>query len=426
MFGFNALKGQGNTSTLLAAFLYFDFSFLVWTILGPLATEIEESLASYGEAITRDELTTLLAIPIISAALLRIALGFSVDKIGAKFTSLFAQIVVIYTLFYVAFSGDSLSYRELLIVAIGLGFAGGSFAIALPQVGQWYPPKMQGYVLGITGIGNIGVIVGFLFAPKISETWGWQSVFSVLGVLSLLIFLLYIFMAKDAPKEVYTPRPKKLRDYGRLLKDRDTWWFSLFYAVSFGGFVGFATYMKVYLMAIYFDDMETFGIEVLAEENIHVVAGYFSALTIFSGAILRPVGGAIADRIGGVKALSIFLFSVTVLILFNTFIELTFWVAIAIMFLIMANFGMANGAVFQLVPQRFAKDIGIITGLIGAMGALGGVLVLKILGTSTIEFGNYPIGFIAIATLALFALIGLTSVKSRWRTTWGAKSGGII
>jgi NNP family nitrate/nitrite transporter-like MFS transporter len=426
MIGFNRLKGEGSPATLFAAFLYFDFSFMVWTMLGPLSTEIADSLANYGFLMTASETATLLSVPILAGSLLRIVLGFFVGKIGAKKTALGAQAIVTFTLFYVASFGEHISYEELLFVGIGLGFAGASFAVALPQAGQWYPPRLQGVVLGIAGIGNMGVVLGFLFAPKIAEIWGWQSVFLATAFLSLLVFIIYILIAKDAPKEVYVPRPKHLSDYVRLLKDRDTWWFNLFYAVSFGAFVGFAVYMKVYLMAMYFDEMEVFGLEVLGEENIHVVAGYFAAFCIMSGALLRPVGGAIADRIGGIKSLYIFLTSVAVLIFINAFIGLSFGFAILIMFLIMANLGMANGALFQLVPQRYSKDIGIMTGIIGAAGALGGVAILEILGASTLMFGDYTVGFMFIAANALIAIAGVSLVKSRWRTTWGVKSGGII
>ncbi|GIT97696.1 MFS transporter [Sulfurovum sp. TSL1] len=426
MIGIKRLKGEGSPSTLFAAFLYFDFSFMVWTILAPLATEITDSLANYGFLMTSSETATLLSVPILVGSLLRVVLGFFVGKIGAKKTALGAQAIVILTLFYVTSFGEHISYDELLFVGVGLGFAGASFAVALPQAGQWYPPRLQGVVLGIAGIGNLGVVVGFLFAPKIAEIWGWKSVFFVAAVLSLLVFIVYVLMAKDAPKEVYVPRPKNLSDYVRLLKDRDTWWFNLFYAVSFGAFVGFAMYMKVYLMAMYAAEMAVFGVEVLGEGNIHVVAGYFAAFCIMAGALLRPVGGAIADRIGGIKSLYIFFTSVAVLIFINAFIGLSFEFAIFIMLLIMANLGMANGALFQLVPQRFSKDIGIMTGIIGAAGALGGVGILMILGASTLMFGDYTIGFMFIAANALIAIAGLSLVKSRWRTTWGVKSGGII
>jgi len=426
MASFKALKGQGDAKTLFAAFLYFDFSFMVWTMLGPLATEISESLAIQGFIISASQKATLLSVPILAGALLRIVLGFGVDKFGAKKTALMSQAIVISVLFYAFFRGESITYNELLVVATGLGFAGASFAVALPQAGQWYPPKLQGIVLGIAGAGNIGVVIDFVFAPKIAEIWGWQAVFLVGAALSSIIFVTYIFLAKDAPKKVYTPRPKKLKDYGKLLKDKDTWWFNLFYAVSFGGFVGFAGYMKVYLMNTYQADMSSFGLSVFNEPNVKVIAGYFGAFTIFSGAVLRPVGGAIADKMGGVKSLYIFFGMVTLLAIINAVITLPFWIAIIVLFLIMANLGMANGAVFQLVPQRFGKDIGIMTGIIGAAGGLGGTALIKTLGWSKDVFDGYSVGFMIFAGVVLVAIMGISLVKTRWRTTWGIAAGGRI
>jgi NNP family nitrate/nitrite transporter-like MFS transporter len=420
------LKTAGHLPTLLAAFLYFDFSFMVWTMLGPLATEISESLAHHGFTLDANQKATLLAIPILSGAILRIVLGFGVDRFGPKKTALAAQAVVIASLFYGYFRGENITYEELLMVAFGLGFAGASFAVALPQAGQWYPPRLQGLVLGLAGAGNIGVVLDFLFAPKIAELWGWQAVFLVGGVLSTFIFIMYTFMAKDAPPSVYKPRPKRLRDYLKLLRDRDTWWFSLFYAVSFGGFVGFANYMKVYLMNTYQVDMAEFGRLYLGEENVKVVAGYFGALCIFAGAVLRPVGGGIADRLGGVRSLYIFFGAVAALAVVNATMVHDFYVAILVLFLIMACLGMANGAVFQLVPQRFGKDMGIMTGIVGCAGGLGGTALIKTLGWSREAFGSYAAGFFLFAGVVLVAIVGISMVKTRWRTTWGLTAGGRI
>ena len=422
---FGELKTAGHFPTLLAAFLYFDFSFMVWTMLGPLATEISESLARHGFILDANQKATLLAIPILSGAILRIVLGFGVDKLGAKKTALIAQGIVIASLFYAYFRGENITYNELLAVAFGLGFAGASFAVALPQAGQWYPPRLQGLVLGLAGAGNIGVVLDFLFAPKIAEYWGWQAVFLVGAVLSTFIFIMYAIMAKDAPPSVYKPRPKKISDYLKLLKDKDTWWFSLFYAVSFGGFVGFANYMKVYLMNTYQVDMSQFGLHYLNEPNVKVVAGYFGALCIFAGAVLRPVGGSIADKLGGVKSLYIFFGAVVVLAIVNAFVH-HFYLAILMLFLIMASLGMANGAVFQLVPQRFGKDMGIMTGIVGCAGGLGGTALIKTLGWSKEAFGSYAAGFFIFAAVVAIAIIGISMVKTRWRTTWGLQAGGRI
>jgi NNP family nitrate/nitrite transporter-like MFS transporter len=426
MAGFKDLKGQGHAPTLFMAFLYFDMSFMVWTMLGPLSTEIAEALALGGHIMTSGEKATLLSLPILSGAILRILLGFGVDKLGAKITAIMSQIVVIAALLTAYFMGSDITYNALLLVALGLGFAGASFAVALPQAGQWYPPKLQGVVLGIAGAGNIGVVIDFLFAPKIAEIWGWESVFGVGAAMAIVVLIAYSFLAKDAPEDVYKARPKKLKDYAKLLKDKDTWWFNLFYAVSFGGFVGFAGYMKVYLMNTYQTDMSAFGLDVLGEKNVKVIAGYFGALCIFAGAVLRPVGGAIADKLGGIKALYIFFGLVTLLAVLNASMTLPFGVAIFVLFLIMANLGMANGAVFQLVPQRFGKDIGIMTGIIGAAGGLGGTALIKTLGWSKGAFDGYSAGFMIFAAVVILALGGISLVKTRWRTTWGVAAGGRI
>ena len=426
MAGFKALKGQGHGVTLFMAFLYFDMSFMVWTMLGPLSTEIGEALALTGHLMTAGEKATLLSLPILSGALLRIILGFGVDKFGPKKTALGSQLIVITALLTAYFLGNTITYNQLLIVALGLGFAGASFAVALPQAGQWYPPKLQGIVLGIAGAGNIGVVIDFIFAPKIAELWGWETVFLVGAIMAIITFIAYAFLAKDAPSSVYTARPKKLKDYGKLMKDKDTWWFSLFYAISFGGFVGFAGYMKVYLMSTYQVDMGAFGLDVLDESNVKVIAGYFGALCIFAGAVLRPMGGNIADKIGGIKALYFFYGMVALLVSVTALIDLPFFLAIFVLFLIMANLGMANGAVFQLVPQRFGKDIGIMTGLVGAAGGIGGTLLIKTLGWSKGTFDGYTAGFLIFAAVVLVALVGLSMVKTRWRTTWGVQAGGRI
>ena len=420
------LKGQGHTPTLLMAFAYFDMSFMVWTMLGPLSTEITEALALTGHIMSANEKATLLSLPILSGAILRIVLGFGVDKLGAKITAMISQSIVILALLAAFIMGDNITYDALLLVGVGLGFAGASFAVALPQAGQWYPPKLQGVVLGIAGAGNIGVVIDFLFAPKIAELWGWASVFGIGAALSIIVLIAYAILAKDAPAEVYKANPKKLKDYIKLLQDRDTWWFSLFYAISFGGFVGFAGYMKVYLMNTYSVDMAAFGVDILDESNVKVVAGYFGAFCIFAGAILRPFGGAIADKIGGIKALYFFYGAVAFLVTLNALVPLPFFLAIFVLFSIMANLGMANGAVFQLVPQRFSKDIGIMTGLVGCAGGLGGTALIKTLGWSKDLFDGYTEGFLIFGAIVIIAIIGLSIVKNRWRAQDSFTSGAKI
>ena len=423
---FQALKGQGHALTLFAAFIYFDMSFMIWTILGPLSSEIVESFALTGFIMSTSQKATLLSLPILSGALLRIVLGFSVDKFGAKKTALVSQLIVIASLLFVYFLGESITYNQLLIAALFLGFAGASFAVALPQAGQWYPPKLQGLVLGIAGGAFFGVAMGFIFSPKVAELFGWQAVFLAGAIFASGLFIVYSIIAKDAPPEVYKVRKKKLSDYGKLLKDKDTWWFNLFYAISFGGFVGFGVFLKLYLTDTYPEEMAELGLSLFSEESLKITAGYIAALCVFAGTVLRPIGGAIADKIGGIKALYVFFIIVAVMVALNALVTLPFTVVILVFFITMANLGMANGAVFQLVPQRFSKDIGVMVGIVGAAGGLGGTALIKTLGWSKDAFDGYTTGFLIFAGVTVIAIIGLGLVKTRWRTTWGLKSGGMI
>lgn len=423
---FKKLKGQGHTPTLFAAFIYFDMSFMIWTILGPLSSEIVESFALLGFIMTTSQKATLLSLPILSGALLRIVLGFGVDKFGAKKTALVSQFIVIFALFGTYALGENISYNQLLGVALLLGFAGASFAVALPQAGQWYPPKLQGLVLGIAGAANFGVVMGFIFSPKIAQLYGWQTVFLVAGVLAMILFIAYALLSRDAPPSVYKARPKKMRDYIKLLKDKDTWWFNLFYAISFGGFVGFGVFLKLYLTDTYPQEMRELGLAWFTEDNIKVMAGYFGALFVFAGTVLRPIGGGIADKIGGIKALYIFFSIVLVSVTMIALLPVPFLVIMFLFFITMANLGMANGAVFQLVPQRFSKDIGVMVGIVGAAGGLGGTALIKTLGWSKDSFDGYMVGFLIFAGVTFIAIAGLSFVKTRWRTTWGLQSGGMI
>ncbi|HIP20732.1 MAG TPA: NarK/NasA family nitrate transporter [Sulfurimonas sp.] len=423
---FSKLKGQGDTPTLFSAFIYFDLSFMIWTLMGPLSSEIFESFAQNGFIISTSQKATLLSLPILSGALLRIVLGFSVDKYGAKKTALVSQFLVIVALILVYSIGESITYNQLLVVALTLGFAGASFAVALPQAGQWYPPKLQGLVLGIAGSAYFGAAMGFIFAPKIAQYYGWTTVFLIAAGLAGLLFITYAVLAKDAPADVYKANPKKLKDYIKLLKDKDTWWFNLFYAISFGGFVGFGVFLKMYLTDTYPSAMAELGLAWLAEDNVKVIAGYFGALFIFAGTILRPIGGSIADKVGGIKALYFFFSIVALMVILNATVALSFPLVILVFFITMANLGMANGAVFQLVPQRFAKDIGVMVGIVGAAGGLGGTALIKTLGWSKAAFDGYTVGFLIFAGVTIIAIAGLSFVKTRWRTTWGVGSGGRI
>jgi NNP family nitrate/nitrite transporter-like MFS transporter len=396
------LKNCGHLPTLITSFLYFDVSFMVWTLLGPLGAQVGKTLA-----LSPEQKGVMVAFPILAGAVLRILLGLLVDRIGAKRTGILAQLVVILGL-AAAWHFGLPHYYSTLLIGVVLGFAGASFAVALPQAGRWYPPHMQGLVMGLAGAGNVGVVLDSLIAPRLAAAHGWQNVFGLALIPILLVFAIYTIFSKDAPVEV---KPKKLSDYFDLLKQQDAHWFAFYYTVSFGGFVGLASSFVLYFTSQY-------GLT-----PVH--AGDFAALATLCGAILRPVGGAIADKVGGIRALTVFYTTAGLALVGAAFVA-PIYANLALLLVASGSFGMANGSVFQLLPQRFAREIGVMTGLVGCGGGIGGFLLATILGYSKGWTGNYSGGLLIFAVLCAIAICGLCLVKTRWRSTWGALSGARI
>jgi len=390
------LKKSGHWPTLLTSFLYFDVSFMVWTLLGALGAMIAPALG-----LSAQEKFLMVSTPILSGAFLRIVLSLLVDRIGTKNTGIMAQLIVMAGLF-VAWQAGISTLGQALALGVVLGVAGASFAVALPQSGRWYPPQMQGVVLGLAGAGNIGVVIDHLAAPRIAHAWGWQSVFGVALIPLALAFVLYVIFSKEPPGEF---KRKKFSDYLHLLRERDAHWFCFFYTISFGGFVGLAT-----AFAIYFRD--EFGLA-------PVQAGEFAAFCTLVGAVGRPAGGALADRLGGIRALGVF-YSVAGAAMVVAALSHNLWACGAAFFVASGAFGMCNGSVFQLLPQRFAKDISVMTGLVGCGGGIGGFVLGMLFGSSKEHTGSYLAGILFFAGLCAVALVGLKLVKTRWRTTWGA------
>lgn len=386
----------GHKPTLFSAFLYFDLSFMVWVMLGPLAVQIATSLE-----LTPAQKGLMVATPVLAGALLRIVMGVLVDQIKPKAAGFLGQVIVIVSLLTAWLHGIE-NFQQALMLGVCLGFAGAAFAVALPLASRWYPPEHQGTALGIAGAGNSGTVFAALFAPSLAVAFGWNNVFGLALIPLSIALLVYMIFAKDSPD---TPPAKSLGQYVAILKDRDAWWFMFFYSVTFGGFVGLAS-----SLTIYFNDLYALG---------PVKAGYCTAACVFAGSLVRPIGGLIADRIGGIRTL-LTMYTIAALLLFiMSFGQPTYQLALTIIMPAMAVLGMGNGAVFQLVPQRFRKEIGVMTGLVGMAGGIGGFYLAASLGYFKQLTGSYQTGLMIFAGLAVLAIIGLAGVKTRWRTTWG-------
>ncbi len=387
----------GHPPTLLAAFLYFDLSFMVWVVLGPLGVQIAKDLD-----LNAAQKGLMVATPVLAGALLRLVMGMLVDHLKPKTAGAIGQVIVIVALSIAWYFGIH-SYAQVLTLGIFLGVAGASFAVALPLASRWYPPEHQGTALGIAGAGNSGTVFAALFAPSLAVAFGWNNVIGLCVIPLTIVFGIYLLVAKDSPE---CPPAKSLGEYLKVLRDNDAWWFMFFYSVTFGGFVGLASSLTIYFNSQY-------GLS-------PVVAGYFTAACVFMGSMMRPLGGMLADRIGGIKSLSfMYVLAASFLVLVSFGLPSAWMALIAFMFAMWA-LGMGNGAVFQLVPQRFRKEIGVMTGMVGMAGGIGGFYLASSLGYSKQMTGSYQLGFLIFAALAMLALVGLTKVKTRWRTTWGA------
>ncbi|WP_440814203.1 nitrate/nitrite transporter [Pseudomonas syringae] len=387
----------GHKPTLFAAFLYFDLSFMVWYLLGPLAVQIATDLQ-----LTTQQRGLMVATPILAGAVLRFFMGLLADQLSPKTAGIIGQVIVIGALF-AAWQLGIHTYGQVLLLGLFLGMAGASFAVALPLASQWYPPQHQGKAMGIAGAGNSGTVLAALIAPVLAASFGWGNVFGLALIPLVLTLIAFSLMARNAPER---SKPKSVADYLKALGDKDSWWFMFFYSVTFGGFIGLASALPGY-----FNDQ--YGLS-------PITAGYYTAACVFGGSLMRPLGGALADRFGGIRTLTVMYAVAAVGVAAVGFNLPSSWAALALFVAAMLGLGAGNGAVFQLVPQRFRKEIGVMTGLIGMAGGIGGFLLAAGLGSIKQNTGDYQLGLWLFAGLAVLAWFGLLNVKRRWRTTWGS------
>lgn len=384
--------------TLLAAFLYFDVSFMVWMLIGALGVLIAQELG-----LSATQKGVLVAVPLLSGAAMRVLVGFLVDRFGPKRMGVWSLVVMLLPLFWGWQAATSLP--ELLGIGLLLGVAGASFAVALPLASRWSPPERQGLAMGIAGAGNSGTVLAVLLAPRLAqlEGVGWHGVFGLAMILVALMLGAFFLLAREAPD---LPPPWPLAQALAVLREPDLWWFSVFYSVTFGGFVGLASFL-----GIFFHDQY----KVAA-----VTAGALTASCVCAGSVFRPVGGWFADRLGGLRVLGgAYGFAATMFLGIAHLPSLP--VAAGLMAFGLLALGMGNGAVFQMVPQRFRGEIGVVTGIVGAAGGLGGFLLPPALGALKDWTGSFGTGFLAFALVSLGALAPISFYRRRWLRAWSPK-----
>jgi len=393
----NSLRKNGHSPSLFASFLYFDVSFMIWVILGALGVYITKDFN-----LSPAEKGLIVSIPTLAGSFFRIILGILTDRIGPRQTAMGGMLITSIPLLWGFFFGNSIP--ELILIGVLLGIAGASFSVALPMASRWYPPHLQGLAMGIAGAGNSGTVLATLFGPRIAEHIGWHGVMGVALIPLFLTFIVYCFIAKNPPNQ---PKPEPIKNYFKVFKLRDTWFFCFLYSVTFGGFVGLTNFLSIFFVDQY--------------RLSSVKAGDFVTFLIIAGSFSRPVAGYIADKVGGTKLLS-YLFIILTICMFGVSTLPPLAMIVALLFIGMLCLGMGNGAVFQVIPQRFQKEIGVITGVVGAAGGVGGFFVPNLLGTLNQITGTNSIGFMIIAVVVVTAWVLLLFVQRSWKKSTPIKS----
>lgn len=383
---------------LTVAILGMTATFAVWAALAPLATQFQKNLN-----LSNAQTSTLIAIPVLLGALMRIPMGMLTDRYGGK--KVFLALLAFSLIPTFALGTFVSSYSGLIAWALILGMAGTSFAVGVPYVSKWFPPEKQGLALGLFGMGNGGTAIAAYYAPRIAQNSDWHNVFLWFSIPLILVFILFLF-AKDAPSS--KGPGKSWAQIWQVIKENPVIWIlSLFYFVTFGGFVTFANYIPKLIVDVYGMPKTT--------------GGSVAAMFVIMATVARPLGGWLADKIGGKTVLYlVFSFMGVVGITLAIGLPLNYFTPLIWALGFIA--GLGNGAVFKLVAQYFAKDTGVATGIVGASGGLGGFFPPLFLGLFRDTLGSYSISFILLTAFAAICI--LISLFLLHRLTSNGKGNG--
>ena len=353
----------------------FTVCFAAWGLIGAFGPRFREALG-----LTASEAALLTAVPVLLGSLARIPMGILTDRFGGRavFSILMAAVALPAWLV-----PHQTSYASLVATGFVLGIAGSSFAVGVGYVSRWTPPERQGSALGVYGLGNIGQSAAVFLGPVLAAQFGMPAVFQGIAILLVVWAAAFAFLARDAPAPLAAPGPGAM--LAVLTHEKLAWLLSAFYFLTFGGFVAFS----IYLPSLLKDEFQ------LAP----AAAGFRTAGFVVLATILRPLGGWLSDRIGGARVLSAVFAGVA------PFAMLMSWPSM-VPFTVgalgcAALLGLGNGAVFKLVPQYFPGQTGTVTGLVGAMGGLGGFFPPLLLAFFRSRMGDIWPAFLLLATASL-------------------------
>ncbi|HEY1804465.1 MAG TPA: MFS transporter [Terracidiphilus sp.] len=388
---------SGHSPTLFAAFLYFDFCFAVWVLNGAMGPFISEAFH-----LSPAQIGLMVSIPTLAGAFMRFPLGVLSQYIGRKNAAIVEMSAIVIALLYGYFFVRTFS--SVLAMGTLLGIAGASFGVALSLGAGWFPKEHKGLAMGIAGAGNSGTALAALFAPRLATHFGWQPVYGFAAISMALPLLVMILFAKEPPDIEH----QSLRQHLKCLVEKDGWYFNMIYIITFGGFIGLATFLPSFYYAQF--------------HVTKIVAGEFTVLATITGSATRVLGGWFADRIGGVTTLSA-VFLITIAGLFGLMTTPPLALTTLLFMLCFAALGAGNGAAFQLVPLRWPNTSAVAGSMIGEVGAMGGFILPNLLGLSKQYTASYRAGFIAYSALAFVVLVMLRQISEKWTSTWVGQGG---
>ena len=398
--GDTATGGQQSLALGLSTFA-FTICFAVWTVFAIIGIEIKTELG-----LNDTQFGLLVGTPILTGSLVRLMLGIWTDQFGGRIVFPLTMLASAGSTFLLSYSD---TYYLMLLAALGLGLAGGGFAVGVAYVSKFYPLERQGAALGFFGMGNVGAAVTKFLAPWVMVAIGWQRVAQVwAGALAVVAVLFYV-LAKDDPefavRKAAGIQPRSLKDQLAPLRNEQVWRFSLYYFFVFGAFVALALWLPNYMVGLY-------GVDVK-------VAGMLAATFSLSASLFRAYGGILSDKYGarrimyatfGVSLVCLFMLSYPATdyvihgikgdIAFSTSMSLVPFVITVFVLGFFMSLGKA--AVFKHIPVYYPDHVGAVGGLVGMVGGLGGFVLPIVFGAVSDLTGIWTSCF-----MVLFALVGV-------------------
>ena len=374
-----AEPGPGATIALGMSTAAFTVCFAAWTIFSILGIQIQKDLG-----LNETQFGLLIATPILTGSLIRLVLGIWTDQLGGRRMQLLVMLAAAAATFLLSYAK---TYPQFLLAALGVGIAGGAFAVGVTYVSKFFPAERQGTALGIFGAGNVGAAVTKFLAPAVMLAMGWEAVARIWAGGLVVMALLFFLTTRDEPdlaeRRARGVPPRPFMAQFAPLRNVQVWRFSLYYFFVFGAFVGLSLWLPRYLVGAYGFDIKTAGL---------IAAAYSVPASLF-----RIYGGHLSDRVGARKVMYwTFLVSIACTFLLSypptTYLvdgidgpirfRLETGTAGFIVLIFILGFFMSLGkaAVYKHIPIYYPKDVGSVGGLVGMIGGLGGFILPIVFG----------------------------------------------